>query len=316
MTTQMMTNATTTDMTTQQPETARIVTDFPALAGNYDALILDIWGVLYDGAALYDGIVDTLKLLRERGQPVCLLSNSPHRADGIVEKLAGFGVSPDLYDGIMTSGESAHTALRERDCPDHAALGRKYFALDEERSDILFGLDLELVDTPEDGEFLFNTSLIYDVGDRGRELAEEKYGETLKRCLDAGLDMICANPDLVVNTGPVLSACSGMAAEVYKDMGGKVIYHGKPHAPVYDRVLKILGHPDKSRVLAVGDGLHTDIAGANAQGIDCLFITAGIHGHEVLDAPGRINPERLATLLSKSPHNPDYVAPGIGLERS
>lgn len=283
----------------------------PGLAGiadRYDGFILDLWGVVHDGVRPYEGVVECLSTLRTLGKRVCLLSNAPRRVAAAAAKLTAMGVTPDLYDALYTSGEASFEALRDRSDEWHAALGPRLFHIGPSRdNDVYDSLsDRERVDSPEQADFVINTG----IDDYDETL--DDYDPILRRCLDRGLPMLCANPDLVVVIDKELVICAGELARHYEGLGGDVRYHGKPHAPVYRRCFELLGGIDPSRILAVGDSLRTDVAGANAACIDSLFITGGIHREELGTPLGVLpGPERLAELLAGNPHRPTWAAPGL-----
>ncbi len=175
----------------------------------------------------------------------------------------------------MSSGEEAWQYLHRRDDPFYAALGRRCLHICSDRDlEIRDGLGLEYVDTAEAAEFILNT------GPAGWDDTIEDYAPLLRRALARGLPMVCANPDLVVMHGARLALCAGALAQWYEQQGGHVRWHGKPYRSVYDSCLALLGIDDRSRILAVGDSLRTDIAGAAAAGLDSLFIAGGIHAEE------------------------------------
>lgn len=282
-----------------------ILPGLSALADRYDGFVLDLWGVLHDGVRPYPGAVDCLDRLRAAGKRVCLLSNAPRRTTAVAAKLAGMGIGPDRYDHLMTSGEATHDALRDRPDDFHRALGRRCLHLGPPRDDDVFeGLDLDFAEAPEDADFVVNTG----IDEFGETLAD--YAPVLDRCAARGLPMVCANPDLVVYVGDSLEICAGELARHYETLGGRVAYHGKPHAPVYRRCLDLMGIGDPGRILGVGDSLRTDVAGANAAGIDALLVTGGIHREELGAAWGEAcDPARLAALAVASGHRPRAAVP-------
>jgi len=181
-----------------------------------------------------------------------------------------------LYDHIVTAGEATHHALAAREDAFHQSCGNACWYIGTAYAiELLHGLDLNMVDTPQDASFILNS--MPGTETRDVEILEQR----LKIALDKDLPMICANPDLVVNIGDEQYECAGTFAAMYEEMGGRVVYHGKPHAPVYERCHALLGHGDKSKILAIGDAFHTDIAGANEFGIDSLLNLTGIHWDEV-----------------------------------
>ncbi len=260
-----------------------------AVSGEYDGFIVDLWGVVHDGVAPYPAALDCLRQLH--GKPVLLLSNAPRRAASARRMLQRMGVEDGLYTDILTSGEAAWLALRDRADPWFARLGRTAYHLGPQRDrNVLDGLGLKVVDDPKDASFVLNTGPDDDVAD-ARSL--QAFVPELQACLGARLPMICANPDLVVMRAGVRLLCAGALAAYYRDAGGDVFSLGKPDPAIYAMALTRLGL-SASRVLAIGDSLHTDIAGAAAGGLDALWVLGGIH-HDLLGddaATGRLAAER------------------------
>ncbi len=285
----------------------RQISGLSAIIDRYDGVILDLWGVIHDGEKPYEGVADCLDRLREAGKAVCLLSNAPRRIGGVVAKLAGMGIGRERYHHVMTSGEAAHEALKRRDDPFHAALGRRLFHIGPERDrDVYESLDLTPVADPREADFALNTG----IDDFDETLAD--YEPALEACAAARLPMICANPDLVVLVGAKMVICAGALAQRYEALGGVVAWHGKPHAPVYARCLDLMGVADPARILAVGDSLRTDVAGANAAGIDSALVTGGIHREELGGAWGdHPNPARLEAAVAASVQTPTYAIPRL-----
>jgi HAD superfamily hydrolase (TIGR01459 family) len=249
---------------------------FSELAERYDGFILDLWGVIHDGVSPYPGAVDCLRRLRDAGKRVVLLSNAPRRALVAAEAMRGIGIPFDLYTGIVTSGEVAFVLLRDRSLPEFAALGRRLYHLGPERDRNVFaGLDYEVVARPEFADFFLNTG----PDDSRSPTSIEPYEAELRASLAAGLPMICANPDLEVIRGGARLICAGALALRYEDLGGKVLWVGKPDPSVYRPVLEMLDVP-RELVLAVGDSLRTDIAGARAAGVASCWVLGGIHAGE------------------------------------
>ena len=289
------------------------MTDIVQLSGiapvidRYDGVILDLWGVLHDGERPYPGVPECLDRLRAAGKVICLLSNAPRRTGGVIAKLDGMGIGRERYHHVMTSGEAAYDALRDRDDPWHAALGRRLFHIGPDRDmDVYEGLDYTLVASPDEADFVVNTGIV----DFGESLSV--YEPALEACRRRNLPMVCANPDLIVMVGEQMVICAGTLAQRYEAMGGDVFWHGKPHAPVYDRCLSLMGIKDKGRILAVGDSLRTDVAGANAAGIDVALVTFGIHREELGGAWGEaVDPAKLAAAAAAAGHQPTYGLPSL-----
>ena len=227
------------------------------LAPRYDGFILDLWGVVHDGVAPFPGVLDCMARLVDAGKRIVLLSNAPRRADDVVGRIEKIGVPRPLYHAVMSSGEEAWQHLDKRDEPFYAALGRRCLHICSERDlEMREGLDLDWVDTPEAADFILNT------GPAEWEDTHEDYAAVLEAARRRDLPMVCANPDLVVLHAGRAALCAGAIAEQYEAMGGRVRWHGKPHRSVYDSVLGLLGVADRGRILAIGDSLRTDIAGA------------------------------------------------------
>ncbi|WP_292449848.1 TIGR01459 family HAD-type hydrolase [Mesorhizobium sp.] len=280
-----------------QPSTA-----FPLCATWQRCRVHFIWGVVHDGEIAFPDAISTLDLLKSSGLDVCLLSNSPRRANQVAARLECMGIDPSLYGHIITSGELVFEALGDA-CDDwHAALGRRYFHLGQpDLAGLLWGLDRIEVDLPRSADFIVNT------GTNGRQTLDD-LAMLLDECALLDLPMICANPDLVVVAGDQTVLCAGTLAQRYEVLGGTVRYHGKPHSPAYRHALDLLGH-ERHEVLAVGDSLRTDVAGARNEGLDVVFIASGIHRAELgCIKPGEFQLSRLQELLARQSDIPTFVA--------
>ena len=270
------------------------------LAPRYDGFILDLWGVVHNGIAPMPGAVDGMRTLVKAGKSIALLSNAPRRADDVARRITQIGIPADCYHHVMSSGEEAWQHLRHRPQPFYATLGRRCLHICSDRDlAIRDGLDLEFVENPDTADFILNT------GPAGWDDTIEDYSPLLRRSLARDLVMVCANPDLVVMHGTKLALCAGALAQWYESEGGRVRWHGKPHHSVYDSCLALLGIDERSRVLAVGDSLRTDIAGAAAAGLDSLFVIGGIHAEEfgALD-DGSPDIARIEAALAAGPYHP------------
>jgi len=253
--------------------TVPVVAGLSGLLADRDGLILDLWGVLHDGHTAYPGVAEVLARVRDAGLATALLTNAPRLSGPIRDSMAAMGIAPDLYGGILSSGDAVHDELRNRTDPAFAALGRRAWHLGPARDLTLFdGLDdLTRVETPEQADFVLNT------GPWSFDETVADYQDRLDRCRARSLPMVCANPDHVVIREGREVICAGALAERYREMGGSVIERGKPDPAIYDMALERLGIRDRRRVLVVGDGLHTDIRGAAAAGIDAVFVTGGLY---------------------------------------
>lgn len=264
----------------------------------YDGFILDLWGVVHDGVKPFPWTVETLTQLKQAQRIIWMLSNAPRRAHLVAARLTAMGVGPELYDGIMTSGEAAWMALKDRHL---AQWGRKCFHLGPSDKDgsVYEGLDVALVDEPQDADFLLATG-VFDFADKA-----EQYIDVLKACIKAKLPMVCANPDRIVHVEHQLVVCAGTFADMYREMGGEVVYFGKPHSTVYNLCLGGMG---VKKVMAVGDGMQTDIEGAALAGIDSALVTSGIHRDAFPGTTGRGRDYRKAAeFLQDYPCRPTYL---------
>ena len=274
-----------------------------ALAERYDGFILDLWGVIHDGVNPYPGAADCLARLRDAGKRCVLLSNAPRRNFAAEAMLRRMGLGPELYSGVLTSGEAVHLALGRRTDPWFAALGRRVWHLGPDRDrNVIEGLDLVQVATPGEAEFVLNTG----PDDHRAPTHVAAFEDSLQDCARHGLPMICANPDLEVIRGGVRVICAGALAERYQQMGGAVRSLGKPDPAIYRPVLEMLG-TEKARTLAVGDSLRTDIAGAASAGIESCWVLGGIHGEALGEDHGAAMAEAQAAGLSPVAIVPRFV---------
>ena len=239
------------------------------------------------------------------GKSIALLSNAPFRVDVVVSVIDRIGVPRELYDCVLSSGEMAWRAVAERSDPWHAALGRRatFIGNDRHRS-MLDNPLIEEVDEMGDADFVMCT------GPRQASDTIEDYLDELSAAADRKLPMICANPDREVIRGDAREICAGAIAERYETVfAGDVAWHGKPYAPVFDEVLRILDNPPRARVLMVGDGVHTDIAGAAAADIDALLVCGGIHAAALGITPGDTPAApALAAFLREHEQSPRYAS--------
>jgi HAD superfamily hydrolase (TIGR01459 family) len=275
------------------------------LASRYHGFIVDQWGVLHDGGATYPDAVGCLTELRAAGKRVVLLSNSGRRATINRQRLAALGIGADLYDGLVTSGEATWHALAARSAPRFAALGRRcvLWASGGDRS-LIDGLGLEVVTDPERADFL----LLSGIADDARL---EQFTAALERAAARDLPMICANPDVVaVLPGGAFGIAPGAIARHYEELGGDVLYVGKPHRPVYELCLELLAPLPAREILVIGDSVAHDIAGGGALGLATALVMGGIHGS--LFDPERgpsANAATLERLEVEYGARPDWVLP-------
>ncbi len=249
------------------------LTGLAPLAPRYGGFIVDLWGVVHDGIRPYPGAVDCLERLQRAGKRVVLLSNAPRVATVAQAAMREMGIGDDLYNDIITSGEATRDLLARRDDPFFAALGQKLYHLGPARDRNVFaGLGYTPVATPEDADFVLNTG-----PDETAGLVDlPAYEEILRAARARDLPMLCANPDLEVIRDGVAVLCAGALAQRYEALGGKARWIGKPDPTIYQPTLARLGCPPAA-VLAIGDALRTDIAGAKAAGLASCWVIGGIH---------------------------------------
>lgn len=284
----------------------RIISALSEISGAYDALLVDLWGCVHDGLRAHPAAVAALQAYRREGGTVCLLTNSPKPRTGVAEQIRGFGVPDDAWDTIATSGDAARTALFS------GVVGHKVWFMGE----------------PERDEGFFEPiRVVSDPAEIARVPLEEAEGIVCCGPFDAhadpavnrphflaakqrGLKLLCANPDIVVDRGDQREWCAGALARLYEEMGGESLYFGKPHPPIYDlarrRLDEIGRRPDPSRILAIGDGIATDISGAMGEDIDSLFITGGLAREQTRTAE-HPDPDALDAYLAEQDVAPTFA---------
>ena len=246
------------------------------IAASFDLILCDVWGVVHDGERAFGAPAAALSTFRGAGGTVVLLTNAPRPGDAVLAHLDELAVPRAAFDAVVTSGDATAALIAARG-------SAPLFHLGPSHNEPLFddvARETGLVPTlarVEDASFVVCTAF----GDAEHE-SVEAYTPVLETLRARDLDMICVNPDLVVHIGQRLFFCAGAVARRYEAIGGRALYAGKPHAPIYDRALalaaRLRGRPvARDRVLAIGDGLDTDIAGARRQGFKSLFVTSGIH---------------------------------------
>ena len=253
-----------------------ILPGIAAVAENYDGFVLDLWGVVHDGRAPYPGVADALAQLKRRGKRVVFLTNAPRRAWFVRGMLDRMGLDPALYDGIMSSGEVSWRMLKERTHPWFAKLGEACVHIGPDRDlSVVEDGAAEIVERIGDADFLLNTGPDPQRGPK--DVAP--YVPMLEACRARDLLMLCVNPDREVMVAGERLICAGALSDVYLKLGGSVMEIGKPDPAIYDPVLDMLGNPPRSRTLAIGDSPHTDLAGAQAAGMDALWALTGLAGN-------------------------------------
>lgn len=237
-----------------------------SLDPKYRLILCDIWGVVHDGVRLYPGAAERLRQWKDEGRCVALITNAPRTAEAVEQQLARIGLPDEFYDFIAASGEAGIAALNELDRP----VGFVGTAGDR---DILEGRGVQIA---QDENFID----LACTGVSERRPNPRDYLPDLERWAERDVRMHCLNPDRVVIRGGVPEACAGAIADLYEGLGGRVTWYGKPHEAIYRHALRRAGQPPASEVLAIGDGLQTDILGAARMGFDAVFVTGGIHAGE------------------------------------
>jgi HAD superfamily hydrolase (TIGR01459 family) len=265
----------------------RLIGSLAEVAGAYDALYCDLWGCLHDGRAAFPEAVAALRAFRARGGVVILLTNSPRPKPAVMRQLERLSVPRDCWDEIATSGDAAQAALAA------GAVGRRVWHLGPETDGSFFTVaaedlaGLEAIERVafDAAEGIVCTGLFDD-----RTETPEDYRGRLMLARQRGMPMLCANPDIVVDFGDRRVFCAGALAELYAGMGGRALWFGKPHPPIYDlaarRLERLTGTAVADlRILAIGDGVATDIAGAAGEGLDAAFVSGGLAATDLGPAP-------------------------------
>jgi len=267
-----------------------IITGLGAIADRYDVLICDVWGVVHNGEAPFASTVEALQSFRMACGPVVLLTNAPRLADDVKLQFDRIGVPHDCYDVLVTSGQGAREDLEQR-ASSGEGLRVYHLGPDRDRA-VRDGLPIRL-SGPEDADIVLCTGLFDDETER-----PDDYREMLGGFRARGLEFLCANPDIVVRRGSETAYCAGALAQAYAEIGGKVKYFGKPYAPVFELALaKARALAPAKRPLMIGDGLRTDIKGANAMGWDALFVGSGVDGFPFGQMPRNEAVAQIQTLL-------------------
>ncbi|WP_343081080.1 TIGR01459 family HAD-type hydrolase [Ostreiculturibacter nitratireducens] len=286
----------------------RLIQSLAEISSTYEALFCDLWGCLHNGRAPFPAAVAALQAFRKKGGKVVLMTNAPRPNERVVAQLDRMGVPRDAWDFVVSSGDAAQYALFT------GAVGQKIWHLGPEKDDSFFtshpeGLadPVEITRVPlDEAEGIVCTGPFDEMNE-----VPEDYRARFLYAKTKGLPMLCTNPDHVVDLGETRIYCAGALAALYEEMGGEALYFGKPHPPIYDlarRRLAALGHeiPD-SAILAVGDGIFTDIKGGIGEGIDTLFITGGLAADQFGDDPEAPDAAMLDAWLDGKQLSPTYA---------
>ncbi|MEE4208279.1 MAG: TIGR01459 family HAD-type hydrolase [Parvularcula sp.] len=275
----------------------RLIHGLSEIAGAYDALLCDAWGVIHNGRSLFPGAAEALTRFRADCGPVIVLTNAPRLSAVIPPQLDRLGLPRDAYDAVVTSGDATRQVVAEM-------ADKRFYRIGPSKDDGMFdalGVDVRPLD---EAEAIFCTG----PNDDSRETPED-YRSVLSAAAARDLPMVCANPDIVVRYGDRLIYCAGALGQLYEELGGKVILGGKPHPPIYELaralVTKTLGKTPE-RMLAIGDGLDTDIRGANDQGIDVVFVADGIFAEDARHE-GSLASHKLEAILAERGVHADFA---------
>jgi HAD superfamily hydrolase (TIGR01459 family) len=283
-------------------DSPKLIAGLQEIAGDYDAIVCDVWGVLHDGVQAFPDACDALKNFRQSCGRVVLLTNAPRPPADVMRQLQGLGMPEDCVDAIVSSGGASRDDIAVRAAEAKSA-GRKLrmMHIGPERDRPIFaGLAVDVCG-PENAEVV----LLSGLDDHDTD-TPEMYRGRLEKVRARALPVICANPDILVPIGGKIVYCAGAVAKLYEEMGGRVIYYGKPKPPIYAMALEAAR--SHKRVLAIGDALETDIAGAHQAGLDALFVAGGLHAAEV----GVLSKESLAAFFANTQTS---VVAGIDLLR-
>lgn len=275
----------------------KIIDSLDVVADQYDAFLCDVWGVLHNGRRAYASASAALQRMRALGKPVILITNVPKPRGPIPKQLDAAGVPRDAWDAIVTSGDAIRAEIAARAPGPFYRIGPR----DYDRT-LWEGLDI--TEAPlESARYIGISGLNRD------DETPADYEGILHTAIARNLEMLCANPDIVVQFGDRMIWCAGAIARDYESLGGKVVMAGKPFAPIYDLARKELTHfttLTSPRILCIGDGIPTDIAGANAQGLDVLFIASGMHG-ETLWTDGKLDAGKADAALAEEGVSATYA---------
>ena len=281
----------------------------------YDFFILDIWGVIHDGREPYPNVNQALRYLKKNNKIICLLSNAPRRVDKVIEILEKMAITHDLYDFIVTSGETVFNFLKNNELNNYSEFGKKYFYIGPKKDiDLIKDLNYYLVYSASEANFIITTGF-----DNDSSVVTEKLDQ-INEAKIFNLPMICANPDLVVirRDGSEMP-CAGVIAQQYQDIGGEVIYFGKPYAQIYEYAIENYQRFSNkkitlNKIIAIGDGLETDIKGANNYNIDNVLITSGILSNKLAVKFGeRANQSSLEKICNQNQIFPKFVISNLNI---
>ncbi|WP_135449537.1 MULTISPECIES: TIGR01459 family HAD-type hydrolase [Tabrizicola] len=288
-----------------------IIRSLSEIAGRYDAVFCDLWGCLHNGKAAFPAAVAALQGFRAGGGKVVLLTNAPRPKSSVIRQIDRLGVPRDAWDIVVTSGDAAQMGMLS------GAVGRRVHHIGAPKDEAFFtdfAEDLAAYAAAQppiervplrEAEGIVCTGLRDDLTE-----TPDDYRAALLLGKTLDLPMLCANPDIVVDLGDRRLYCAGALAQAYEEMGGKTLYFGKPHPPIYDlarRRLAEAGALADPAILCIGDGISTDIRGGIGEGLDTLFITGGLEADRFGPDPENPDPARLGDWLDGLELSPTYA---------
>lgn len=278
-----------------------------AILDHFDDVLLDQWGALHEGRAIFPAARDCVARLRAAGKRVLILSNSGKRAADNERRLTALGLPRAEYDLLLTSGEATWQGLRDRTDPTFAQFGRTCVLITRGGdTGIVDELDLKIVSNPVGADFVLLTGLDDDPG------AADNWRPLFIEATRRNLPMLCANPDLKMFGPKGLAPAPGTLARLYESMGGRVVHVGKPHAPIFAAALKALGRTTPQRVLVIGDSLDHDVLGGRTAGLLTVLISAGVHGAELAALAGSAGTlASVRALAGSDDRMPDWIVPHL-----
>ncbi|SEN04217.1 HAD-superfamily class IIA hydrolase, TIGR01459 [Loktanella fryxellensis] len=284
----------------------RIIHSFLDAAGDYDAAFVDLWGCMHNGVTAFPDAVQAMQDYRRAGGRVILVTNAPRPWPSVQTQIRRMGIPDDTYDAIATSGDSARAAMFE------GAVGPDVWFMGEDHDQSFFA-PMELLDDPVTIRQvpLDQATGIVCCGPADPHADPSVYRPQFLTAIQRGLKLLCANPDIVVDRGHSREWCAGALAQLYTEMGGESLYFGKPHPPIYDlarrRLAALDDGADLTRIICIGDGIHTDILGAAQQDLDSLFITGGLAAAETATLDQHPAEADLTTYLGQMQISPTYA---------
>ena len=283
----------------------QIISSLAEISQRYDALFVDLWGCVHNGVHALPDAVAALQAYRKTGGKVVLVTNSPRPRAGVTKQLGHFGVPDDAWDTIATSGDSARSAMFR------GVIGQKVFFIGQPGEEKFFE-PIGVIKDPIDVQMvpLDQAEGIVCTGPQDPMADPDTMRPQFLMAKQMGLKLLCANPDIVVDRGDVREWCAGALAQLYTEMGGESLYFGKPHPPIYDlarrRLFELGADIPDSNILAIGDGVLTDVAGAMGEDIDSLFISGGLAAVET-KTDQQPDPEALKAYLQKEMSAPSFT---------